>query len=134
MSHFKSLTQMQVRLIRITIQVSPTGLERILQAWAGVPMQIVIELLQGTACCNFRTDLVCSQERIAKKKAPSTRSATWTRVGASLSLFVAVLRNLKSFRRNLGVIAFCRSGGGSVLSNAFSKALMAGSNWELPST
>jgi hypothetical protein len=38
MSHFKSLTQMQVRLIHITIQVSPTGLERILQAWAGVPM------------------------------------------------------------------------------------------------
>lgn len=38
MSHFKSLTQMQVRLIHIRIQVSPTGLERILQAWAGVPM------------------------------------------------------------------------------------------------
>jgi hypothetical protein len=41
MSHFKSLTQMQVRLIHITIQVSPTGLERILQAWAGVPMYVL---------------------------------------------------------------------------------------------
>jgi hypothetical protein len=42
MSHFKSLTQMQVRLIHITIQVSPTGLERILQAWAGVPMSACV--------------------------------------------------------------------------------------------
>jgi hypothetical protein len=38
------------------------------------------------------TDLVHSQDRIAKKKAPSTRSATWARVEASPVLLVAVLR------------------------------------------
>ena len=79
------------------------------------------------------TDLVYSQDRIAKKKAPSTRSATWARVEASPGLLVSALRNWKNFRRNLGVMAFCRSGGGSVLSKAFRRALMVGSNWELPS-
>jgi hypothetical protein len=80
------------------------------------------------------TDLVCSQDRIAKKKAPSTRSATWARVEASPVLLVAVLRKVWNVRRNLGVIAFCRFGGGSLLSKAFNKAQMAGSSWELPST
>ncbi len=80
------------------------------------------------------TDLVYSQDRIAKKKAPSTRSATWARVEASPVLLVAVLRKVQNVRRNLGVIAFCRFGGGSLLSKAFNKARMAGSSWELPST
>jgi hypothetical protein len=44
MCHFKSLTQMQVRLIHIRIQVSPTVLERILQAWAGVPMEFSADM------------------------------------------------------------------------------------------
>ena len=80
------------------------------------------------------TDLVYSQDRIAKKKAPSTRSATCARVEVAPRSLVSADRNWKNFRRNFGVMAFCRSGGGSVLSNAFSKARMVGSNWELPST
>jgi hypothetical protein len=71
---------------------------------------------------------------MAKKKAPSTRSATWARVEASPEFLVLALRNWKNFRRNLGVIAFCRSGGGSVLSKAFRRARMVGSSWALPST
>jgi hypothetical protein len=39
MSHIDSLTQIRVRLTHATTQVSPTSLERIRQAWAGVPMQ-----------------------------------------------------------------------------------------------
>jgi hypothetical protein len=37
-SRIDSLTQMRVRLTHTTTQVSPTSLERIQQAWAGVPM------------------------------------------------------------------------------------------------
>jgi hypothetical protein len=80
------------------------------------------------------TDLVHSQDRIAKKKAPSTRSTTWARVEAWPDLLVAVLRKEQNAHRNLGVMAFCRFGGGSLLSKAFNKAQMAGSSWELPST
>jgi hypothetical protein len=39
MSRFDSLTQIRVRLTHVTTQVSPTSLERIRQAWAGVPME-----------------------------------------------------------------------------------------------
>jgi hypothetical protein len=39
MSRIDSLTQIRVRLTHVTAQVSPTSLERIRQAWAGVPMQ-----------------------------------------------------------------------------------------------
>ena len=80
------------------------------------------------------TDLVYSQDRIAKKKAPRTRSAACTRAVFSPWSLVSAVRNWKNFRRNFGVMAFCRSGGGSVLSNAFSRDRMVGSNWELPST
>jgi hypothetical protein len=38
MSRIDSLTQIRVRLTHVTTQVSPTSLERIRQAWAGVPM------------------------------------------------------------------------------------------------
>jgi hypothetical protein len=38
MSRIDSLTQIRVRLTHVTAQVSPTSLERIRQAWAGVPM------------------------------------------------------------------------------------------------
>jgi hypothetical protein len=38
-SRIDSLTQMRVRLTHATTQVSPTSLERIQQAWAGIPMQ-----------------------------------------------------------------------------------------------
>jgi hypothetical protein len=38
MSRIDSLTQIRVRLTYVTTQVSPTSLERIRQAWAGVPM------------------------------------------------------------------------------------------------
>jgi hypothetical protein len=41
MSRIDSLTQIRVRLTHVTTQVSPTSLERIQQAWAGVPMQMV---------------------------------------------------------------------------------------------
>jgi hypothetical protein len=76
------------------------------------------------------TDLVYSHDRMAKKKAPSTRSAMWASVRL---LWGSIVRNLKNFRRNLGVIAFCRSGGGSELSKAFKRARMVGRNLELPS-
>jgi hypothetical protein len=39
MSRIDSLTQIRVRLTHVTTEVSPTSLERIRQAWAGVPMQ-----------------------------------------------------------------------------------------------
>jgi hypothetical protein len=42
-----SLTQMRVRLTHATTQVSPTSLERIQQAWAGVPMQFDEETSPG---------------------------------------------------------------------------------------
>jgi hypothetical protein len=38
MSRIDSLTQIRVRLTHATTRVSPTSLERIRQAWAGVPM------------------------------------------------------------------------------------------------
>jgi hypothetical protein len=38
MSRIDSLTQIRVRLTHVTTQVSPTSLERIRQAWAGVPV------------------------------------------------------------------------------------------------
>jgi hypothetical protein len=38
MSRIDSLTRIRVRLTHVTAQVSPTSLERIRQAWAGVPM------------------------------------------------------------------------------------------------
>jgi hypothetical protein len=38
MNHIDSLTQMRVRLTHVATQVSPASLERIRQAWAGVPM------------------------------------------------------------------------------------------------
>jgi hypothetical protein len=38
MSRIDSLTQIRVRLTHVTTQVSPASLERIQQAWAGVPM------------------------------------------------------------------------------------------------
>jgi hypothetical protein len=42
MSRIDSLTQIRVRLTHATTQVSPTSLERIRQAWAGVPMYVSI--------------------------------------------------------------------------------------------
>jgi hypothetical protein len=39
-SPIDSLTQMRVRLTHATTQVSPASLERIQQAWAGVPMKV----------------------------------------------------------------------------------------------
>jgi copper homeostasis protein CutC len=51
------------------------------------------------------TDFVYSQDRIAKKKAPSTMSATCVNA-KSLSLFRVGDRKVKNFRRNFGVIAF----------------------------
>jgi hypothetical protein len=38
MSRIDSLTRIRIRLTHVTTQVSPTSLERIRQAWAGVPM------------------------------------------------------------------------------------------------
>jgi hypothetical protein len=38
MSRVDSLTQIRVRLTHVATQVSPASLERIRQAWAGVPM------------------------------------------------------------------------------------------------
>ncbi len=76
------------------------------------------------------TDLVYSHDLMAKKKAPSTRSAMWARVRLPWG---AVVMNWKNFRKNFGVIAFCRSGGGSELSKAFRRARMVGRSCELPS-
>jgi hypothetical protein len=43
MSRIDSLTQIRVRLTHVTTEVSPTSLERIRQAWAGVPMMMSLE-------------------------------------------------------------------------------------------
>jgi hypothetical protein len=43
------------------------------------------------------TDFVCSQGRMAKKKAPSRRSATWARVQAPPGLLVLMFGNAKNF-------------------------------------
>jgi hypothetical protein len=43
MRRIDSLTQTRVRLTHVTSQVSPASPERIRQAWAGVPMQLVSE-------------------------------------------------------------------------------------------
>jgi hypothetical protein len=53
MSRIDSLTQIRVRLTHVTTQVSPTSLERIRQAWAGVPMQSVGCSAQHTVPCQF---------------------------------------------------------------------------------
>jgi hypothetical protein len=46
-----SLTQMRVRLTHATTQVSPTSLERIQQAWAGVPSDLCVGDLAFLALC-----------------------------------------------------------------------------------
>jgi hypothetical protein len=52
MSRIDSLTQIRVRLTHATTQVSPTSLERIRQAWAGVPMKIIRESNSNVAQAN----------------------------------------------------------------------------------
>lgn len=44
------------------------------------------------------------------------------------------MENSQSFRRSLGVIAFCRLGGGDMLSRARRRELMVGRNFSLPLT
>jgi hypothetical protein len=80
----------------------------------------------------FCAVFVYSQDRIAKKKAPITRSAVcaWA---VCPELLVPLARSWKNFRRSLGVMAFWRLGGGSALSKAFRRARTVGSNWVLPS-
>jgi hypothetical protein len=47
MSRIDSLTQIRVRLTHVTTQVSPASLERIRQAWAGVPMWMGPQMVQS---------------------------------------------------------------------------------------
>jgi hypothetical protein len=46
MSRIDSLTQIRVRLTHVTTEVSPTSLERIRQAWAGVPMKVYRDVME----------------------------------------------------------------------------------------
>jgi hypothetical protein len=64
-----------------------------------------------------------SQERIAKKKAPMTTSAT---TAGAVSRMDGWCEASKSFLSSQGVTAFCRRVGGSTFSKALKRALTEG--------
>jgi hypothetical protein len=58
--------------------------------------------------------LVHSQDGIPNKQLPSVRFAVCAQAGENLLFLGPLARSLKKCRISLGVIAFCRLGGGSV--------------------
>jgi hypothetical protein len=74
MSRVDSLTQIRVRLTHVTTQVSPASLERIRQAWAGVPMHGVPQ----SVCMMAAFSLLLAEHSIETKYGVSkgTHSST----------------------------------------------------------
>ena len=68
--------------------------------------------------------LECSQVLMAKKKPPMTMSEAWA--CRALESESGGLENSCSTRRNFGVIALCRFGGGSAFSKAWRRARTEG--------
>jgi hypothetical protein len=85
-----------------------------------MPFSTMILVLPGLGV------VVYSQARLAKKKAPMTRSAV-TAGAVSHSSGVPAPLESNNFCSSLGVMAFCRLGAGSTLLYALNKARMLGS-------